>query len=250
MSEDGLSGYSRDNFKAYLASGLQEMNLNFEEDILNKCCIYYEFLCRENEKYNLTAITEPEAVVRKHFLDSLSPFSVVSPPAGERVLDIGTGAGFPGMVLKLFFPKAEYVLLDARKKRIDFLKLLAHRLKLSSDLDIIHSRAEEAGRLSEHRGVYDIVLSRAVAPVNILIEYALPFATKKGKLLLYKGREAEEELSESEEALSVLGGEPEGIYEVIVPGLEAERRIVVIAKEKKTPPKYPRRPGIPKKRPL
>ncbi|MFW5995754.1 MAG: 16S rRNA (guanine(527)-N(7))-methyltransferase RsmG [Halanaerobiaceae bacterium] len=245
-----LREYSRDNFKGRLSSALKSIDLGAEEWLLDRCCDYYEFLIRENDKYNLTTITDPDEVVYKHFLDSLAPLTVVSLPEVGKFLDIGSGAGFPGMVLKLFFPEPEFVLLDARKKRVNFLKLLAARLGIASGLEIIHSRAEEVGSQKEHRGRYDIVLARAVAPINVLVEYSLPLAICGGLILFYKGPEVKAELEEASAALLELGGRLEAIHEINIPGLEAKRRLVVLRKSGETPRKYPRRPGIPKKRPL
>lgn len=236
-------------FEEKLILGLRKMNIGYREEYLEMLWEYMHFLLAENKKYNLTAIDEPGEIINKHFFDSLTLLSERKLKAGYSLIDVGTGAGFPGLVLKIFFPNIRLVLLDSLAKRINFLRKLVNKLGLSG-VEAIHSRAEDLGKDHNYRGSFDWVVSRAVAPLNILSEYTLPFAREGGSVALYKGPDFQVELEEAKRAISLLGGELMEVKEVKVPDLKGERYIIFLKKVTGTPSKYPRRAGIPKKRPL
>lgn len=207
---------------------------------------YFELLVEWNEKMNLTAITQPEEVVEKHFLDSLSLFTVFSPKEGARVVDVGTGAGFPGIPMKLLRPDLEVTLLDSLNKRLNFLGAVCDELGISCNR--VHKRAEEAGRDKAMREGYDVAVARAVAPLNVLAEYCIPLIKMKGMFLAMKGPGAGEELENAREALSLLGGEKAECRELSLG--EQERSILLIQKRAFTPKAYPRHGGTISKHPL
>jgi len=233
-------------FKEKLKDGLESLALDYNENILEKLYIYMKFLLEENKKYNLTSITKEEEVITKHFIDSLSLIPFLKDE--KNLIDVGTGAGFPGMVLKIYRPDLDIVLLDSLLKRINFLLKLKNRLELNN-IELIHSRAELVGK-KEFRGRFNMAVSRAVAPLNVLFEYTIPLVKPGALMALYKGPEYETELKQAKRALNLLGGELFRIISVnnkLIPG---ERYIIIAKKVLPTPSKYPRRNGIPKKRPL
>jgi len=217
--------------------------------------VYYGEIKIWNPKANLTAITEYQEVQLKHFVDSLSIYSLrefreaLAAKPDLRVIDVGTGAGFPGVPIKIAAPAIKLALLDSNNKKITFLRHLIRKLELN-DVEVIWGRAENVAHREEHRENYDVVVARAVAEMPILAEYALPFCKVGGLLVAYKGPKAPQELEAAEEALSILGGRLIRLAPVEVPGLHETRILVLIAKERPTPAKYPRRPGIPAKHPL
>lgn len=239
----------RNEFKTRLARGLDKMEVGYNDNHLELLWIYKEFLLSENKKYNLTSITEPDEVITKHFLDSLAITMFQDFNPGKRMVDIGTGAGFPGLVLKIFFPDTQLILVDSLAKRIKFLNELVDKLGLQG-INTIHERAEELGQNNKYREKFDSVISRAVASLNILSEYTLPLSRIGGSLFLYKGPDYINEIKEAENAISLLGGKISEIKNIEIPFLSEKRFIIKLTKKKKTPPKYPRRAGIPKKRPL
>ena len=206
---------------------------------------YMELLLEWNEKMNLTAITEPEEVILKHFIDSLTIIPYLK--EADTVLDIGTGAGFPGIPLKILEENKKFTLLDSLNKRIIFLQTVINEIELKN-IQAIHGRAEEF--VSKEREVYDIVTSRAVARLNVLLEYMLPFVKIGGRCICMKSFEIEEELKEAKKAIEILGGEIEKIDEITLPNTDIKRKIVVIKKVKNTPSKYPRKAGTPAKEPI
>lgn len=204
---------------------------------------YYLYLVQENEKFNLTAITEEEDVIIKHFLDSILPIKELK--EGSSLIDIGTGAGFPGIPLKIMRPDLKVTLLDSLQKRVKFLNEVISILNLKN-ITAVHSRAEDY--VKETREIYDYVVSRAVARMNTLLEYTLPYIKIGGQALLYKSQKAEEEIAESHKALSTFGGVLGKIVHLKIK--EEERNIIVIKKVKHTPLIYPRGKNLPKTKPI
>lgn len=206
---------------------------------------YMELLLEWNEKMNLTAITDPEEVILKHFIDSLTIIPYLK--EADTVLDIGTGAGFPGIPLKILEENKKFTLLDSLNKRIIFLQTVINELELKN-IQAIHGRAEEF--VSKEREASDIVTSRAVARLNVLLEYMLPFVKVGGRCICMKSFEIEEELKEAKKSIEILGGEIEKIDEITLPNTDIKRKIVIIKKVKNTPSKYPRKAGTPAKEPI
>ena len=209
---------------------------------------YSEILLDWNERMNLTRITDEQEMIDKHFIDSLTPLLLDEYEGTGRVLDLGTGAGFPGMVLALTDPDREYHLMDSLNKRITFLDAVVKELGIDN-VKTFHGRAEEAGRSPEFREQYQIVVSRAVARLNILAEYCLPFVEQGGHLIAMKGPEGVEEIEEAEKAINVLGAELTRCEEFLLPDGD-KRLLVVLRKVKGTPKKYPRGGGKPRMDPL
>lgn len=219
--------------------------LEITEEQGQKLYQYMELLLSWNEKMNLTALTEPEDILSKHFLDSAA--GRIFLPKG-KVADVGTGAGFPGLVLKILEPKRHIVLMDALQKRLNFLQEVCGELKLE-DVEIVHERAEEAGQKGLYRGQYEAVAARAVAPLPVLLEYCVPLLKVGGVFLAYKGPGLTEELHQSEHAMNVLGCSVESVHNIRIPG-DWEHMIALIRKEKPTHSIYPRRQAKIKKEPL
>ncbi len=221
---------------------------------------YYEELIAWNQRFNLTAVTDYEHVQIRHFLDSLSCLLAVGsskggrwwpgvPAPGLRVIDVGSGAGFPGLPLKILYPRLDLTLLEATGKKAEFLKHMVTHLEMSK-VAVIHGRAEELGQDEAHRESYDLVLARAVADLPVLVEYLLPLCRLGGRCIAQKGNSAHEELTMAQYAISLLGGEVHYVVPVELPGLAETRYLVVINKVACTPQKYPRRSGMPGKHPL
>jgi 16S rRNA (guanine527-N7)-methyltransferase len=228
-------------------SGLSKLHLNLTEAQINQFLRYYELLVETNKVMNLTAITEFDEVIEKHFLDSLSLCQVYDLTKKVRILDLGTGAGFPGIPLKIAFPEIELVLADSLNKRINFLQNVIDTLGLDK-ITAVHGRAEEMGRNKEYREQFDLCVSRAVANLSSLSEYCLPFVKEGGKFISYKSGEIEEEAEQARKAITVLGGKLEEIYKFNLS--RQKRSFVIIEKVKKTPKAYPRKAGTPTKEPL
>jgi len=209
-----------------------------------------------DERLNLTSITAYADVQTKHFLDSLVSLPLIAEELGSslplpalRLLDVGTGAGFPGIPLKLAAPALRLTLMDGTQKKIAFLEYLLSALGVE-DVALVHGRAEEIGRAPAHREQYDIVVARAVAPLNTLAEYLLPLVVKGGLVVIYKGPSAPEEFVEARRAIKVLGGEAVRLAPVAVPFLDERRFILLLKKIAPTPSQYPRGQGLPRKRPI
>ncbi len=237
--------HQRDEF----IQDLRMLDIAFSDLQLDQMTQYYETLMEWNEKMNLTAITEYGDVMKKHFIDSISIVKACNMDDFHSMIDVGTGAGFPGLVLKIVFPGLHVTLMDSLHKRIQFLNHLIQKLGLL-DVDTIHGRAEDYAKMEQFREVYDLCVSRAVANLSTLSEYCIPFVKKGGMFISYKSEKVEEELPAAAHAISVLGGRLERKVEFILPNSDINRSFVIIKKENATPLKYPRKAGLPGKEPL
>ena len=210
---------------------------------------YAEMLEDWNSRMNLTAITDFSEVVRKHFLDSCAPLYASSVPVGKTLLDVGSGAGFPGIPLKIMLPDTEIVLLDSLRKRIGFLEDVTAELGLKN-VRAVHGRAEDLARDPGFREHFDTVTARAVAPLPVLAEYCVPFVKLKGRFLAYKSGNITQEMADAEKALGLLGAGNTKAESFVLPGTDMERSLIWAEKKRKTPAAYPRRAGSVKKNPL
>lgn len=238
-------------FRVLMEQGLREFYVELSEKQIDQFYKYYRLLLQWNEVMNLTAITQLEEVVTKHFVDSLSLVKTVDRGALSElsVLDLGTGAGFPGIPLKIAFPSIKMVLMDSLNKRIKFLNDVIGKLELH-DIYAVHGRAEDYGRDDEYREQFDLCVSRAVANLSTLSEYCIPFVKIEGIFVSYKSGNVDEELRQSKGALELLGGRIESVAEFLLPGSDMGRTLIKIKKIKTTSKKYPRKAGIPGKEPL
>lgn len=228
--------------------GLNCLGYQLSEHQYQAFLTYYDMLIEWNRRMNLTTITEYQEVVSKHFLDSLSISNICSKLEG-KLLDLGTGAGFPGIPLKIVYPDLKITLMDSLNKRIRFLQEVIDRVELKN-IEAIHGRAEEMGRQKKYRESYDHVVSRAVANISTLSEYCLPFVREGGDFIAYKSGQIEEELNEGKFGIRLLGGKIERVEQFTLPNSEFSRSLVMIRKTKKTPKTYPRKAGTPSKNPL
>ena len=235
--------YNLDKF----LNGLEELHIELSEEQVNQFIRYYEMLVEKNKVMNLTAITEFDEVIEKHFLDSLSLIKVYDLTKEVSVLDMGTGAGFPGIPLKIAFPGLKVTLVDSLNKRILFLQEVIDALQLKN-IDALHARAEELGKNKSYREQFDLVVSRAVANLASLGEYCIPFVKMGGNFISYKSGEIEEEVKNAKNAVFLLGGKVKEVYKFDL--YEQKRSFVVIDKVKGTPKTYPRKAGTPTKMPL
>jgi 16S rRNA (guanine527-N7)-methyltransferase len=233
-----------------LRRGAQQFDLTLTEAQLSAFARYSRELIAWNRRVNLTRIIEPEEITVKHFLDSLSVYQALpdlTPPVS--MIDVGSGAGFPGLPLKIVLPDLRLTLLESTAKKTAFLRHLVDTLHLSNVI-VLTARAEEAGRQLEHREQYDLAVARAVSGLPVLAEYTLPLVKPGGMVIVQKGQHPAEEIKAAARALEILGGQIKQILPVAVPGLEAVRHLVVIQKTGPSPKQYPRRAGRPAKKPL
>lgn len=237
------------NTSAFLKD-LEQLNITLTQEQVNQFLQYYEMLVEKNKVMNLTAITEYDEVMKKHFIDSLSLVKAFSCKDKQmKVIDIGTGAGFPGIPLKIAFPQIELTLLDSLNKRILFLNEVIDALELKN-VTTLHGRAEDYAKQKEFREQYDLCVSRAVANLSTLSEYCIPFVKKDGFFIPYKSEKMSEELEGATRAVKVLGGHVENQVSYYLPDSDIFRNLVMIKKIDKTPGKYPRKAGLPSKEPL
>ena len=238
-------------FAQWMEEECSQIGVTLSEKQMEQFFQYYEMLIQWNEVMNLTAITEMDQVVTKHFVDSMSLVKAVSELGSKeiRIMDLGTGAGFPGIPLKIAFPNLKLTLLDSLNKRVKFLNEVIGTLGLEK-IEALHGRAEDFGRNPEYRGQFDLCVSRAVANLATLSEYCMPFVKVGGAFIPYKSGKVEEELNQARGAVKLLGGKIEKSVSFELPKTEGERTLVVIRKVESTAKKYPRKAGMPGKEPL
>ena len=236
-------------FEEILAARAAEAGIPLTAEQIGQFSVYNEMLLDWNTRMNLTALTAPEDVAVKHIIDSLTAYDAALFDGARTLIDVGTGAGLPGIPLAVYVPHLTVTLLDALNKRVRFLTEVTAAMGLQN-VRCIHARAEEAARTAEHRAAYDIAVSRAVARLPVLLEYTLPFVRVGGTLLALKGRAYAEEQKEARRAAEVLGGGRITARPVHLPGLDDVRAILTVTKERQTPAAYPRGGGAPTRRPL
>jgi len=236
-------------FRQTLATGAADLGIQISGPMLDAYAVHYSLLCSRRPEANLTSLDDPVVVAIKHFIDSLTILLARAPAPGDHVVDIGAGGGFPGLVLAIARPRATYTLIESNHKRASFLKETAEALQLDNTL-VIHDRVERVGRDLTHRDQYDLALSRAVAPLRVSLEYGLSLTRTGGYYLAMKGPQAPQEIDGSVHALSELHGRITVKRRLSLPHDMGERILILIEKIGPTPERYPRRPGIPAKRPL
>ena len=236
-----------ENFEKIFLELANKININLTEEQIDKFYKYMKLLLEWNEKINLTAITDENEILLKHFVDSLTVLKYIK--EDDKIIDVGTGAGFPGIPMAIMMPNTKITLLDSLNKRINFLNEVIKELNLKN-VETIHSRSEDCGKDILYREKYDISIARAVANLSTLSEYLLPFVKIDGKMICMKGSEVEEELNNSKYAIKELGGEISLQDEFCLPDTDIKRNIIVIKKIKYTPKLYPRKAGLPSKEPL
>lgn len=238
---------NKEEFFKQLEKDAKHINIQLNDNQCEKFYLYMNLLLEWNEKINLTAIVEPKDIIKKHFIDSLTIKSYIE--ENSKIIDVGTGAGFPGIPLKIVDENYDITLLDAINKRLIFLNDTIEKNKLSN-IRTIHYRAEEAGKNSIYREKFDVATSRAVSSLNILVEYLLPLVRIGGKCICMKGNNVKEEIKDAKKAIELLGGEIETIEEFCLPDTDIRRTIVIIKKIKSTPQRFPRKAGTPNKEPI
>ena len=236
-----------EEFKREFEKYLAKMNISLLKEQYEQFYAYMDLLIEWNEKMNLTAITDPKEIILKHFVDSLTIAKYVE--EGKSIIDMGTGAGFPGIPIKIYRKDVKVVLADSLNKRIKFLDEVIDKLKLEN-VETIHCRAEELGKNKQYREKFDYATSRAVANLSTLSEYLMPFVKLNGKCIFMKTIEVEEELEKAKKAIKTLGGKIEKVDKFEIPESDLGRSIIIVKKEKITPSKFPRKPGTPAKEPL
>ena len=236
-----------EEFKREFEKYLEKMSISLNKEQYDQFYAYMVLLIEWNEKINLTAITEPQEIILKHFVDSLTIAKYIE--EGKTIIDMGTGAGFPGIPLKIYRNDVKVVLADSLNKRIKFLNEVIEKLQLKN-IETIHCRAEELGKNKEYREKFDYATSRAVANLSTLSEYLLPFVKLNGSGIFMKTMEIDEELENAKKAIKILGGGIEKVDKFEIPESDLGRSIIIVKKDKQTPSKYPRKPGTPAKEPL
>ena len=232
-----------------LSAAADALGRPLSEEQLGQFRRFGELLLEWNRRMNLTAIRDPADVETLHFVDSIAGLLVLPPEEGITVVDVGTGGGLPGLALKIARPDLRMTLLDATRKKADYLEEVVRELRLEY-VEVLTARAEEVGQDPERRELYDVALARALAPLPVLVELCLPLVRVGGRVVAYKKADQNDELLVAGRALSILGGRRLSPQPVDLPGLPDDRRLVVLVKEKSTPKQYPRLPGVPKQRPL
>lgn len=231
-------------------NALKDQGIELSTKQIGQFNTYYKMLVEWNEKINLTAVTEQEEVYLKHFYDSITPLFYADIEEGASLCDVGAGAGFPSIPMKIIRPDLKITIVDSLNKRINFLNELTAALGLDK-IRLVHDRAETFGNhKADARHMFDVVTARAVAQLNVLSELCLPLVRTGGQFIVMKGKKAQEELDESKFALDLLGGELSKVHQLSLPKEESDRYIMIIDKKRKTPKKYPRKPGTPNKSPL
>ena len=236
----------KNEFLEFMKEECKKNNIQISNEEIEKLYIYMKEILEWNEKVNVTAIKDEKEFIVKHFIDSLTIEKYIT--NGEKVLDIGTGAGFPGIPIKITKNKSHVDLVDSVNKKLNVIRDIIPKIKLE-DIECIHTRAEDLAKNVKYRESYDVVTSRAVANLTTLVEYMLPFVIVGGKIICMKGPNVEEELAESKKAISILGGKIEQIENINIDS-DYERNIIIIKKEKPTPKQYPRGQGKPLKEPI
>lgn len=235
--------------KELLINGIKELGIEITNRQLEQFLKYYEMLVETNKVMNLTSIVDLDEVILKHFIDSLLVVKTIDMNKFNTMIDVGTGAGFPGIPLKIMFPNLKVVLLDSLNKRLKFLDSVIDELQLTN-ISTIHGRAEDIGKDIEYREKFDVCVSRAVANLSTLSEYCIPFISVGGEFISYKSEFSEEEKKDAEKAINLLGGSIKKSVIVELPYSEINRSFIFIDKKNKTPNKYPRKAGLPSKKPI
>lgn len=237
----------RESFSKELIEKAKKVNIEIDNKKEEQFYNYMKLLLEWNEKINLTAITEQNDIILKHFIDSITINKYIE--QSNSIIDIGTGAGFPGIPLKIMNQNKKITLVDSLNKRINFLNEVCKEISLEN-IQCIHARAEELASDLEYRQNYETVVSRAVARLNVLIEYMLPFVKKGGLCICMKGPNIDGELEEAKNAIKVLGGKIKSVESFFLPDSDIERNVIIIEKVAETPKKYPRKAGLPSKQPI
>lgn len=238
---------SKEEFFNKMKENEKYLKISFSVEQLEQFFVYMNLLIEWNEKMNLTAIVEPNEIILKHFIDSITILKEID--NNSKIIDVGTGAGFPGVPLSIMNPTLKITLADSLNKRLIFLQEVVNQLGVRN-IEIIHARAEELGQSKKYREDFDVATSRAVANLSTLSEYLIPLVKKGGKIISMKAGGAQEEIETAKKAIKILGGRIERIEEFKLPQTEIDRTIILIKKEERTPNKYPRKAGIPNKDPI
>lgn len=242
-----MNEMQKEKFIEIMQEKLKKLEIHFSMEQTEQFFEYMKLLIEWNEKINLTAITEPEEIITKHFIDSLTILKYIK--NDYKVVDVGTGAGFPGIPLCIMNPTLKMTLVDSLNKRLIFLQEVVNTLKLKN-IEIVHGRAEELGQNIKYRETFDIATSRAVANLSTLSEYLIPLVKINGKIISMKASNAKQEIDEAQNAIQILGGQIESIEEFNLPESDIGRAVIIINKNKTTSKKYPRKAGTPSKEPL
>ncbi len=235
--------------KKLLETGIKDLGLPLTKKQEAQFFLYYEMLAQKNSVMNLTTITDVGEVVTKHFLDSLLVIKSLNMDKEDSVIDVGTGAGFPGIPIKVMFPHIKLVLVDSVSKKLDFIKEAANQMGLSN-VTTVHARAEDLAKSKDFREKFDVCVSRAVADLSVLAEYCIPFVKVQGKFVAYKTYCADIETEDAKKSIAEMGGEIQKIVKTKIPKTEIGRAMILVKKVEKTPGRYPRRAGVPAKKPI